>query len=435
MKSQVRKNIYLHSSDCEIFKGEDGDDTDLFFSIDGKGKGRWGIRKEKGYKDGKVLIMKKQDYYYQFLAQISTDLAVLARDLEYSVFTSPRMMLTHARAFVEEIINRIIRTEGITDMERSGLNERIYLLKTQGLLTKDVMDAVHNIRKLGNDAAHNTKAFRFSEALSSWESLYELVKWYMEVYGQVTFEMPAYQEPSIDNANKYDVQELDMRLSQWQESVLKKVSKIAERLDNNVSVLDQQFTEEKVITPGNTEIRIIEYKGERVSIPYFLRDAFLLPQRFENSERFMIALGGEQQARIISELPQNLEGISSLVKRYKEENEALLFKDLKIFIDVERKRIKIMQERPGELFLFFRSEFVIMTEDLSRSILSEEYFKGFPNFLRQLQHDGIKTVGQLPQELLILAKYERVGIGPVEKLFKQIKELQKEYQKSNLVTL
>ncbi|MGM0846490.1 MAG: hypothetical protein ACQEUT_16060 [Bacillota bacterium] len=44
-KSQVRKNIYLHSSDCDIFRGEVGDGNDIFFSAKGKGKGHWGIRK------------------------------------------------------------------------------------------------------------------------------------------------------------------------------------------------------------------------------------------------------------------------------------------------------------------------------------------------------------------------------------------------------
>ncbi|MGM0806466.1 MAG: HNH endonuclease [Bacillota bacterium] len=44
-KSQVRKNIYLHSSDCDIFKGNPDDENDLFFSVEGKGEGIWGIRK------------------------------------------------------------------------------------------------------------------------------------------------------------------------------------------------------------------------------------------------------------------------------------------------------------------------------------------------------------------------------------------------------
>ncbi|MEK4245294.1 HNH endonuclease [Psychrobacillus sp. FSL K6-2684] len=43
-KSQIRKQIYLSSSDCDIFRGFPGDETDLFYSIEGKGKGFWGLR-------------------------------------------------------------------------------------------------------------------------------------------------------------------------------------------------------------------------------------------------------------------------------------------------------------------------------------------------------------------------------------------------------
>lgn len=365
--------------------------------------------------------MPKKTYFYQFLAPISKELALLARDLEYSVFTSPRMMLTHSRTFVEDIIHRVMKFEGISDQGCSGLIDRIQRLEAQDIFPKEIQEAVHTIRKSGNDAAHNTKAFRYSEALLSWEKLYDLVKWYMEVYESYDFVMPAYQEPTLDQMNKYDVQELEHRLKKWQDTVLKKVSEIAGKVEQPDANEDN---EDGIVTPGETVIRKISYKGESVDIPYFLRDAFLLPQRFENCERFMIALGGVEQARIMSELPANLEGISTHVKRYKEENEALMFQDLREFVEVEKRRRKITAERPGELFLFFRSEYIIMTEELAKTPLHENIFKGFPNFIRQMQEDGIERVGQLPQELLILAKYERVGTGTVQKLFAQIKELQ-----------
>ncbi|WP_406866942.1 hypothetical protein AB0764_12140 [Priestia megaterium] len=43
-KSQVRKTIYLHSSDCEIFKGIPNDKNDIFRTVEGKGNGRWEVR-------------------------------------------------------------------------------------------------------------------------------------------------------------------------------------------------------------------------------------------------------------------------------------------------------------------------------------------------------------------------------------------------------
>lgn len=41
----VRMCIYRHSSDTEEFKGKIGDKLDLFYSVKGKGKGFWGLRK------------------------------------------------------------------------------------------------------------------------------------------------------------------------------------------------------------------------------------------------------------------------------------------------------------------------------------------------------------------------------------------------------
>src|SRR5690606_20138928 len=46
-KAQIRKQIYLHSSSADIFKGTPGDDNDNFYSIEGKGNGVWGLRNYK----------------------------------------------------------------------------------------------------------------------------------------------------------------------------------------------------------------------------------------------------------------------------------------------------------------------------------------------------------------------------------------------------
>src|SRR5699024_11791436 len=77
--------------------------------------------------------------------------------------------------------------------------------------------------------------------------------------------------------------------------------------------------------PGFTTIRKITYQDSELAIPYYLRDAFLLPQRFAKSETFLIRLGAEQQARIMSELPNNLEGLHKHVKRYNAGNDETFF--------------------------------------------------------------------------------------------------------------
>ncbi|SES16475.1 protein of unknown function [Gracilibacillus ureilyticus] len=365
--------------------------------------------------------MKKaqNQYYYHFLKDVSAELASIARELENSVFASPRTMLTHSRVFVEGVVQRVLQIENISDTDCDSLKDRLFLLKENDLVTEEQLTALHQIRKSGNEASHQTRAFRYVEALIAWEALYIVIKWFVEVYGSPSIKVPEYRDPAIEQERTYEIQELELRLKELEDRLVHRF----QALTDTEEEADQPGDDDSPVSlPGETTIRRIHYKEQSLDIPYFLRDAFLLPQRFENSERFMIALGGEQQARIMSELPVNLEGISANVKRFHPNNEQVMFDDLVKFIQQEFTRKKITHERPGELFLFFRDEYIIMTERLAGIPLTDEHFSGFPNFLRQMQEDGMKYVSQLPQELLILAKYDRVGIGTVEKLFRQLQD-------------
>lgn len=176
--------------------------------------------------------------------------------------------------------------------------------------------------------------------------------------------------------------------------------------------------------PGFTTIRTLTYKGQKLEVPYFLRDAFLLPQRFAPSETLLIRLGAEQQARIMSELPNNLEEIHKHVKRYNEKNDEKLFEELKMFIEEEKIRRQLPIERPEELFFFYKAEHIVVMDELSKIPLTTDEFTGIPDLLRQLNDDCIERVEQLPKEPFILAKYENVRIGIVEKLFDQLKAKQ-----------
>ncbi len=368
--------------------------------------------------------MNQSTYFYQFLEPISKELAFVARELENSIYSSPRTMLTHARVFVENILQQVIQAERIEEEPRSNLKERIDLLNSNGYLTSDIRDALHYVRQIGNQASHDVRMFRYSEALLSWEAVYKIVKWYVEVYGPVDFTVPAYQDPSPRSNHFYENTELETRLK-----VLEKLLK--ESLEQGEKPPEKEEPETtpegatvKEELPGFTTIRTLEFKNQTLEIPYFLRDAFLLPQRFAKSVTYLIRLGAEQQARIMSELPNHLEGLNQHVKRFSDKNDELFFEELAIFIEEEKIRRKLTLERPGELFLFYKSDYIIVTEELAKLPLTPEEFAGIPNLLRQLQDDQIETVGQLPKELVILAKYENVGVGTVEKLFEQLKAKQ-----------
>src|SRR5699024_12861372 len=88
-----------------------------------------------------------------------------------------------------------------------------------------------------------------------------------------------------------EVRDTDSTKMKMEESIIQK--EIA------ISTIDE--------TPGFTTIRTITYRDDSVDIQYFLRDVFLLPQRFEESERFLVSLVGEEEARLMSELTDKLD--------------------------------------------------------------------------------------------------------------------------------
>jgi hypothetical protein len=367
----------------------------------------------------------KQNYFYHFLQPISKELAFLARELENSIFSSPRTMLTHARVFVENILQQVSRAENLEIDPRLNLIDRLGILNEKGYLTPEIRDAFHRIRKIGNEAAHDSRRFKYSEALLSWEAIYEIVRWYVEVYGPVDLAVPEYQDPSPKTEQAYDISELEVRLKSLEQLLSASVQKMTnEPAYKEVAVTTVSPAIEQEL-PGFTTIRKLTYKNKQLDIPYFLRDAFLLPQRFEKSETFLIRLGAEQQARIMSELPNHMEGLHKQVKRYSDKNDEILFEELKTFIEEEKIRRNVRIERPGELFFFHKADHLVVTEELAKIPLNPTGFSGIPGLLRQLNEDQIETVGQLPRELVILAKYEGVGVGTVEKLFEQLKGKQR----------
>ncbi|TYA11076.1 DUF4145 domain-containing protein [Paenibacillus faecis] len=373
------------------------------------------------------MEIEQPAYFYHFLEPISKELALVARELENSIFNSPRTMLTHARTFVENILQKVIQAEKLPENQRIGFLEKIDLLNNNELLPPDIRNDLHFVRKLGNEAAHNARMFRYSEALSSWESIYQIVKWYVEVYGPVSLDIPNYQDPSTQINSAYGIAEIQERLKAVEELLVSSLQKTKEESESRVpEEVAATISVPESITPGLTTIRTITYHDQHVEIPYFLRDAFLLPQRFEKSETFLVRLGAEQQARIMSELPNHLEGLHRYVKRFNDKHEEIFFEELKQYIKEEKIRRKLMMERPGELFFFFKEDYIVVTEELSKIPLNTDEFTGFPNLLKQLNEDHITRVEHLPKELVILAKYNNVGSSTVEKLFRQLKEKQKE---------
>ena len=108
------------------------------------------------------------------------------------------------------------------------------------------------------------------------------------------------------------------------------------------------------------------------------------------------------------------------------------FHELKDFIDEEIRRKRLIKSRPGELFLFYDGDEIVVTEKFGEKPINKENFTGAPALIDQLNEDGILTVQDLPKELVIIGKYKSVGKGRVDNFFQQLKDLQQKSIKETI---
>ena len=308
-------------------------------------------------------------------------------------------------------------------------------------LSDEVKHSLHQVRKSGNMASHDARQFRFSESLTAWEQIYLIVKWFVEVYGPHDMQVPNYVDPLMNRDHTYGLEEMALRFKQIEDLLKKSLERdqlsktrketLKTNNANERNISDDLTSEQSNLlpkeideAPGFIPVRTITYGDDSIDIPYFLRDAFLLPQRFEESERFLVRLGGDQQARLMSELPNSLEGLHKRTTYYSESHSKLFFEELKQFVAEEIRRRKLIESRPGELFLFYKSKEIVVTEILGEIAINTDEFTGSPSLIKQLQEDSIYKVRDLPKELLIIGKYNGVGKQRVENFFNQLREKQ-----------
>lgn len=133
----------------------------------------------------------------------------------------------------------------------------------------------------------------------------------------------------------------------------------------------------------------------------------------------------------MSELPENLEGLHQYVKRFNENNNATLFSELKQYVEEETIRKQLEEQHQGEMILFYKEDYIILTDALGEVDLTIENFPGSPSFIKQLHEQSMMKVRQLPKELVLLGKYKNVGETTLQRFFEQLKlkavEISKEY--------
>lgn len=137
---------------------------------------------------------------------LETEFPVLANfgDLaEQYCYTDPNSCLMKLGMIGETIVNLIFTYDRIpVPYDNSAMN-RINVLSAEGLLTKDLADILHALRKVRNKAVHENYA-KASDCLVFLQMTYGLTEWFMQTYGDWNYQHHEFVMPEKEEKKKRD---------------------------------------------------------------------------------------------------------------------------------------------------------------------------------------------------------------------------------------
>jgi type I restriction enzyme R subunit len=121
---------------------------------------------------------------FGFLEKREPPLARYGALAERFVFEDPETALIKIRQLIEGIANLTATYTDIPNYDTTTLADLINAFRSKGVIAQDLADLWHTIRKEANAAAHNTKQFTQSEALTALKYTRTLAVWFHRSFGR-----------------------------------------------------------------------------------------------------------------------------------------------------------------------------------------------------------------------------------------------------------
>ncbi|WP_227939016.1 DNA phosphorothioation-dependent restriction protein DptF [Alkalihalobacillus deserti] len=144
--------------------------------------------------------MSNSNYLLSFLEALNEKAAETAEKMEEIIFSDPQGAMFRARLFAEEIIKDVFVIEEYDEYQFPSAFERINHLSKEGVLTRDIQQALDTIRISGNKAVHNADFDDIFDALKVYKMMHKLATWYTEVYSTENIAIPEYRNPKPPKA-------------------------------------------------------------------------------------------------------------------------------------------------------------------------------------------------------------------------------------------
>lgn len=172
---------------------------------------------------------------FSFLESNWKDLAKLGDLSERYVYSDPNTSIIKQGMLSEVMVKYMLAYDGIAEPQYDNTHaNRIRILKNNDLLPAEIDNTLYILRKARNDAAHNA-ADEGNAALDNLKILYELCVWYMQTYGDYTFEPAEYVQPVDVTVSLADLEKENAELEARNHQLLMEIQHIQQngKADDN----------------------------------------------------------------------------------------------------------------------------------------------------------------------------------------------------------
>lgn len=192
----------------------------------------------------------------------------LIKDIDEYLFTASHTAIVKGRLFAEKLSKEVAKLEKLYELDNLTQIDRLKELKHNTDIEEDALNIFHEVRKLGNIAAHEDIEGDLETALRIHKYVYKLTCWFVQTYINYTFEPQLYKNPKPE-INKVDNSSLQI-IEEFMSNIHNKIdtfittSKNKDKNNKSISredlikeiVVDKQI--EKSTKDGNKECLIEE---------------------------------------------------------------------------------------------------------------------------------------------------------------------------------
>lgn len=214
---------------------------------------------------------------FNFLKSDFPILATLGKQAEKYCFSDPNSCLMKLGMIGETIVKLIFTYDKIYYPHDNTAAMRIDTLQREGLLTRDLTDILHAIRKARNKAVHNNYA-SISECKVLLQMAYSLCEWFMQTYGDWNYEnhefimpIPVVEKTVTTKENKIEEEKQTKELQKQAEqkaSISRRISKTERKKRANKMANQRQKSEEETRYIIDEQLRQVGWEADTENIRY-----------------------------------------------------------------------------------------------------------------------------------------------------------------------